>query len=493
LKDELIGYDGIALGRLIRKGEITPLELMEITIERIERVNLRLNAVIHKIYDRARMEAERWSAGIRAGKAGEAVFAGVPFLLKDLIAEYEGTTIQEGSRAVRGYVSRQDTELVRRLRAGGLVIVGKTNTPEFGCLPTTEPLLHGPTHNPWNPDLSPGGSSGGAAAAVAAGIVPLAHGNDAGGSLRIPASCCGVLGLKPTRGRNPLGPSFFDLGGGLVHEHGLTRSVRDSAALLDLTSGPDLGDAYASPIKERPFLEEVGRVSRPFRIGFLTRVPEGWAFQTDLHPDCREALLDAVRICQELGHIVEEVPSEKLAWPNFSAAYGVLFTSLVGHIKNYWEKELGKEITQDQMEPITWVFYRAGLKRTGSDFLGSVEDLQRFTRNVAHWYHDVDYDLLLSPTLRVPPIKLGSFQLSVEDPNRWLEATEALVAFTRIQNVTGQPAMSIPLFWNKENIPIGVQFAGRFGDEATLFQLAGQLEEARPWSRQIPPIHCAKI
>ncbi len=445
--------------------------------------------MIHKLYDQARSEAEQWSAKIRAGKTGIAVFAGVPFLLKDLIAEYAGTPFQEGSRAVRGYISRQDSELVGRLRAGGLVIVGKTNTPEFGCLPTTEPLLHGPTHNPWDPDLTPGGSSGGAAAAVAAGIVPLAHGNDAGGSIRIPASCCGVFGLKPTRGRNPLGPHFFDLGSGLVHEHGLTRTVRDSAALLDLTSGPDLGDAYASPFRERPFREEVGRVTGPFKIGFLTSVPEGWAFQTELHPDCREALQDAVRICEELGHNVEEVPPKKLAWSNFAAAYGGLFTCLVGHIKKYWEKTLAKEITQDQLEPLTWIFYRAGLKRTGSDYLGSLEELQRFTRKVAHWYHDGDYDLLLSPTLRVPPVKLGSFQWSVEDPNRWLEATEALVAFTRIQNVTGQPAMSVPLFWNKKDIPIGVHFAGRFGDEATLFQLAGQLEEARPWARRKPPIH----
>ena len=202
MKDELIAHDWLALGRLARKGEITPRELVEITIERIERVNPRLNVVIHKLYDRARIEAEKWSAEIRAKKTGDVIFAGVPFLLKDLIAEYEGTPFQEGSRAVRGYVSKQDTELVRRLRAGGLVIVGKTNTPEFGCLPTTEPWLHGPTHNPWNPDLTPGGSSGGAAAAVTAGIVPLAHGNDAGGSIRIPASCCGVFGLKPTRGRS---------------------------------------------------------------------------------------------------------------------------------------------------------------------------------------------------------------------------------------------------------------------------------------------------
>ncbi|MCU0580695.1 MAG: amidase, partial [Desulfobacterota bacterium] len=397
--------------------------------------------------------------------------------------------LQEGSRGIQGYVSRQDTELVKRLRAGGLIIVGKTNTPEFGCLPTTEPLLYGPTRNPWKPDLTPGGSSGGAAAAVAAGIVPLAHGNDAGGSIRIPASCCGVFGLKPTRGRNPLGPYFFDLGSGLVQEHGLTLSVRDSAALLDLTAGPDLGDAYAAPPQEKPFLENVGQVPRPLKIGFLTAVPEGWAGQTDLHPDCLEALLDAARLCETLGHTLEEVPPPQLAWPDFSRAYGGLFTSLAGYLKKYWEKELGKEITRDELEPLTGLFCEAGMKKTGSDYLALVEELQRFSRMIARWYHDGDFDLLLSPTLRVPPPPLGSFDFSIKNPQGWFEATESLVAFTRPQNVTGQPAMSVPLYWNDENIPIGVHLAARFGNEAVLFQLAGQLEEARPWARTTPPLH----
>lgn len=489
MKDALIDSDGIALGALIRKGEITPAEILEMTIERIERVNPRLNAVICKLYDQARLEAEKWLREIRSGKTDGSVFAGVPFLLKDLIAEYEGTPLQEGSRGVRGYVSRQDTELVKRLRAGGLIIVGKTNTPEFGCLPTTEPLLHGPTRNPWKPDLTPGGSSGGAAAAVAAGIVPVAHGNDAGGSIRIPASCCGVFGLKPTRGRNPLGPYFFDLGSGLVQEHGLTVSVRDSSALLDLTAGPDLGDAYAAPAQEKPFLENVGQVPRPLKIGFLTAVPDGWAGRTDLHPDCLEAVLDAARLCETLGHTLEEVPPSQLAWPDFSRAYGGLFTCLVGYLKKYWEKELGREIARDELEPLTGLFCEAGFKKTGSDYLALVEELQRFSRLIARRYHDGGFDLLLSPTLRVPPPPLGSFDFSAENPQGWLEATESLVAFTRPQNVTGQPAMSIPLFWNAENVPIGVQFAASFGRDDVLFQLAGQLELARPWARRTPPLH----
>ena len=264
--DELIGYDAIALGELIRKGEISPVELLETTIQRIEKVNPNLNAVIHKMYDSARETAETWNSKIKAGEASKAIFSGVPFLLKDLIAEYKGAPFHEGSHAVKGYISKVDSELVRRQKAGGLIIVGKTNTPEFGCLPSMEYSCYGPTHTPWNPELTPGCSSGGSAAAVAAGIVPMAHGNDAGGSIRIPASCCGLFGLKPTRARNPLGPLFGDLGGGIVHEHAITRSVRDSAALLDVTSGPELGDPYAAPHKQRPFLEEVGHeVSVPLR------------------------------------------------------------------------------------------------------------------------------------------------------------------------------------------------------------------------------------
>jgi amidase len=223
----------------------------------------------------------------------DARFSGVPFLLKDLVAEFKGAPFHEGSRAVKGYVSKIDSELVRRQKAGGLIIVGKTNTPEFGALPTTEPILYGPTHNPWDPSLTPGGSSGGSAAAVAAGIVPMAHGNDGGGSIRIPASCCGLFGLKPTRGRNPLGPLFGDIGSGIVHEHAVTRTVRDSAALLDVTSGPDLGDPYYAPPKERPFLEEVGRNPGRLKIGFLTRIPDGWSDRTQLHPDCESAVKDA--------------------------------------------------------------------------------------------------------------------------------------------------------------------------------------------------------
>jgi amidase len=483
MMDELIGYDALALSELIKDGEVKPIELVELTIQRIEHVNLKLNAVIHKLYDQAREIAEK--------RRPEGLFGGVPFLLKDLITEYQSVPFYEGSFAVKGYTSKIDTELAKRHKSAGLIVVGKTNTPEFGLLPTTEPALYGATLNPWNPNLTPGGSSGGSAAAVAAGIVPMAHGNDAGGSIRVPASCCGIFGLKPTRGRNPLGPIFGDLGTGLLHEHALTLTVSDSAALLDATSGPDLGDPYYAPPKERPYVEEVQQEAGSLKIGFLSSIPEGWHEKTQLHPDCENAVKDAAQLCEGLGHIVEEIDPKHLAYPNIAVIYGQVFTCWTGHTIAYWEKELGKKIEQSEVEPITWASYQAGLKRTGADYLIAVESIQRFSRKIAQWYHEGDYDLLLSPTMSIPPTEIGAFQPTKDDAMRWLDVTNSFVVFTRIQNMTGQPAMSIPLFWNDDSIPIGVQFAGRFGDEATLFRLAAQLEQARPWTDRKPPIHCS--
>ena len=443
------------------------------------------------MYDQAHEAAKSWTSKIKSGEATKTIFCGVPFLLKDLIAEFKGVPFNEGSCAVKGYISKTDSELVKRQKDSGLIIVGKTNTPEFGCIPSMEYSCYGPTHNPWNPNLTPGGSSGGSAAAVATGVVPMAHGNDGGGSIRIPASCCGLFGLKPTRARNPLGPLFGDLGSGIIYEHAITRTVRDSAALLDVTSGPDLGDPYAAPHKQRPFLEEVGRTPGRLKIGFLSSIPESWIEKTDLHPDCKNAVKDAAQLCQSLGHIVEEIDPVQLTYPQIVQAFGIVWCCLIGHIIAYWEKELGKIIKKDELEFMNWDDYQQGLENiTGADLLVAQENIQRFSRQIARWYSEGGYDLLLSPTMRIPPTKLGAFEVTSEDPQKWLDLTRSFISFTRIQNLTGQPAMSVPLFWNENNIPIGVQFAGRFGDEATLFRLAGQLEQARPWKNKIPPIHC---
>ncbi len=493
MTDALIGYDAIGLSELIKKGEITPLELLEITIQRIEKINPKLNAVIYKMYDQARAAAESWNPDLRAGKAPEALFGGVPFLLKDMIAECKGTPFNEGSRAVQDYISKLDSELVRRQKASGLIILGKTNPSEFGIFPASETVFHGSTVNPWDSGLTSGGSSGGSAAAVAAGIVPMAHGNDGGGSIRIPASCCGAFGLKPTRGRNPLGPLFGDLGGGIAHEHALTRTVRDSAALLDVTSGPDPGDPYHAPLNEWPFLQEVKRDAGRLKIGVLGSVPEGWNEETDLSPDCESAVKDAARLCESLGHIIEEVPAAQLSYPDIPQTFIVIFSCFVGHMVAYWERELGKKIKQEELEPATWDIYQKSLKTTGVDYLVAVEELQRFARKIAHWFHNGKYDMLLSPTMRIPPTKLGDFKPTPDDPDRWLKNALSFVAFTRTQNITGQPAMSVPLYWNEDSIPIGVQFAGRFGEEGKLFRLAAQVEQARPWADKIPPIHCSKV
>jgi len=295
----------------------------------------------------------------------------------------------------------------------------------------------------------------------------------------------------PTRGRKPLGPHFGDIGGGLVHEHGLTRTVRDSAALLDATSGPDLGDPYHAPPNERPFLEEVKREVRRLKIGLLSSIPEGWSLESQLHPDCENAVKDAARICETQGHIVEEVVPGDLSYPDLFKTFGKIFTCLTGQFISYWETELGKSLVKEQLEPITWITYQAGLKRTGGDYLGALESIQRFSRKLARWQDEGGYDMILSPTVRIPPAKLGSFRSVPDDPMRWAKMSNTLSALTYIYNITGQPAMTVPLFWNEENLPIGVQFAGRFGDEATLFRLAAQLEQARPWADKKPPIHCS--
>lgn len=489
MNDEVNNMDALSLSNLVLRKEVKPSELITMAIEHIDHLNPELNAVIHTLYDQAFKAAQTWEADIMANRIENVSFCGVPFLLKDLIAECQGTPFNEGSNAVKGYVSKIDTELVRRQKAAGLIIIGKTNTCEFGLLPTTEPAIFGPTLNPWNPALTPGGSSGGSAAAVASGMLPMAHGSDGGGSIRIPASCCGLFGLKPTRGRNPVAPLFGELAGGLAHEHALTRTVRDSAALLDATSGPAIGDPYCAPSRQRPYIEEIDKDPGRLKIGFLNRVPEGWHSETDLHGDCADAVKDAATLCESLGHTVEEVNSKLLSDSTIGSVFGKVFNAYAAHAIEYWKRELGKDIIKDQVEPLTWASAKRGMELASGKYLQALEDIHRFARKIAAWYHSGKYDLLLTPTMRTPPVPIGSFQSTPDNPMGWLEPTFSAVVFTRVQNMTGQPAMSVPLFWNKDNIPIGVHFAAQFGEEAVLFRLAAQLENARPW-RDRKPLIC---
>lgn len=469
LSEELKYCDATALAGLIRKKEITPLELIESAIEKIEKLNPALNAVVTPMYDLARQAAKL--------KRLKGPFAGVPFLLKDILASYGGVRMTLGAKVLKDLVPDHDSELVLRHKKAGLIVIGKTNTPEFGILPTTEPELFGPARNPWNTNHSTGGSSGGSAAAVAARIVPMAHGNDGGGSIRIPASCCGVFGLKPTRGRITLGPDFGDMIGGLVNEHALTISVRDSAALLDATAGCLRGDPYWAPPVKRSFLKETETDPGRLRIAFTAKAPT----DKPVHEDCVRAVEEAARLCEELGHSVEE-SAPVIDGKTLTRAFVVLWFAGIASIV----KMLG--VSKEQVEPLTWAIYEQSQTASAADYLIAVSTIQRVARDVASFFEK--YDILLTPTLAKPPAPLGSFDPKPDNPLAGFAESARYAVFTPICNATGQPAMSVPLFWNSEGLPVGAHFIGRFGDEATLFRLAGQLEKARPWKDRRPSV-CA--
>ncbi len=475
--DEIAFLDATAQAELVRNKEITPTELVEAAIERIERLNPSLNAVITPMYDKARETA---SSPIPAGP-----FVGIPFLMKDIIAFYAGVRMALGTALLRGFVPDHDSELTLRYKRAGLITVGKTNTPELGLLPTTEPAAFGPTRNPWETGRTTGGSSGGASAAVASGMVPMAHASDGGGSIRIPASCCGVFGLKPTRARNPLGPDFGDILSGLICEHAVTRSVRDSAALLDATAGPDIGDPYWAPPPRRPFIEEVGADPGRLRIAFSLEFP----FGRKPHEDCVTALKEAAALCESLGHVVEEAAPSIVRDPAegagaFIAVWAAGCAATVDTIAAIG----GFTPNADMFEPLTFALYEQGRGISASRYLGAITALQRLTRQVARFF--VDYDVLLTPVLAEPPVPLGTFDAPKDNPMKAWERVVAFAPYTAVFNATGQPAMSVPLSWNKEGLPIGSHFVGRFGDEATLFRLAAQLEGARPWATRRPGV-CA--
>jgi len=471
--DELASLDATAQAERVRRKEMTALELVDAAIERIEQLNPKLNAVIAKAYDQARAQARE--------ALPDAPFAGVPYLLKDLLASWEGVPMVSGCSFMRDFAPDHDSELVRRLKRAGFILLGKTNVPELGQLPTTEPRLFGPTLNPWDTSKSPGGSSGGSGAAVASGMVPAAHGNDGGGSIRIPASCCGLFGLKPTRARNPLGPDFGDIMSGLVVEHALTRSVRDSAVILDGTSGPDKGDPYCAPDPARPFIEEVGADPGRLRIAFCTTTAKG----IQAHPDCIAAVEDAAGLCEDLGHdVVEQAPPlnpKLMGRPLFIVSSAGCAATMEG-----MAQLTGRSLTREAFEPLTWALYETGCKQTAWSYLLAQDSLNQLARSLAPFFDD--FDVWLTPTLGEPPLPLGSFDSPPEEPLQGLFRCGTFIPFTAICNVTGQPAMSVPLYWNEEGLPIGTQFIGRFGDEATLFRLAAQLEEARPWAGRRPPV-----
>jgi amidase len=485
-------YDGLGLADLVRRRKASAAELVEEAIRRIEARNPKLNAVVLPLYERARRAAK--------GKLPDGPFKGVPFLMKDLISTLEGIPTSAGNKLWKDVPAKITTELARRWEASGVIVVGKTNTPEFGLTPFTESDTLGPARNPWDAARSPGGSSGGSGAAVAARMVPLASGGDGGGSIRIPASACGLFGFKPTRGRTPTGPLIGEYWEGFNVEHVLTRSVRDSAAMLDATQGPDVGAPYTIP-DTGPFLREVGRKPGKLRIAWSTKPMLG----KNVHADCVKGVEETLKLLRKLGHAVtEDAP------PIDGEEYSLRFLTVVAaHMRADIEEAAeaaGKRVSPDDFDLITYGTGLFGTILKASDYARAVRYLQSASRGIGRFFES--YDVLLTPVLNQPPPAVGALQPSAGERARlqmiarsgqtWiLKALGVIkplaaqvyefIPWTPVFNVTGQPAMSVPMHWNAAGLPIGMHFVGRWGDEATLFRLAGQLEKAKPWFDKAPP------
>ena len=485
-------YDGLGLAQLVQKKEVSPLELCEEAITRIDRINPKINAVIYRMDNLARAAAK--------GPIPTGPFSGVPFLCKDLVSAIAGVPMNKGSKSCRNYVPTQDSEMAKRHKAAGLIVLGKTNTPEFGLMGITEPELHGPTRNPWNIDHTPGGSSGGSAAAVAAGFVPMASGGDGGGSIRIPSSCCALFGLKVTRGRNPLGPEAGEIWQGAEVEGALTRSVRDCAAMLDATNGADPGAPYILPKPARPYLTDVGQDPGPLKIAFTVESP----FKTKIHPECVEAVQNAAKLLSSLGHIVEEA-QPGIDGESLGKSYIMMYFGEVAADIEELKSVVGRPLNHHDTEEATWALNLLGKTFSAGDFVLAMRQWNVFSRQMAK-FHET-YDLYLTPTIATLPPRIGELQqkpveqlflkiINSMNMGKLLKATGiadmmatkglSKMPFTQLANLTGQPAMSVPLHWSKDGLPCGVQFIGRFGEESLLFQLAGQLERAQPWFHKRP-------
>ena len=485
MTDQLAQLDAIAQADLVRKGEVTPLELVDAAIARIEKINPRLNAVITPLFEKARAQAT-------SPHLSDGPFTGVPFLLKDFGCHSASDPYHQGTRFLKdlGWTAKEDTYMAAKLRAAGFIFLGKTNTPEFATMPTTEPQAYGPSRNPWNTNHSTGGSSGGAGAAVASGMVPAAHANDGGGSTRVPASECGLVGLKSTRSRVSLGPEYGEVWQGLVNEHAVTRSVRDTTAILDAIAGPMPGDPYFATPPTRPFLEEVGSDPGILRIGLLAHFP---GQTVPLHPDCVTAVQTTARLLSSLGHRLEESYPSAIdeEQERRRHVWAILTSAIASHVETL-HKQTGKEVTQDDVEINTWAMVEIGRARTAIRYIEAVEWLQADTRRIASWWQPEDgtdgFDLLLTPTIAEPPPRLGEFVSTPANPLGGARRSVTLMPFTVPFNVTGQPAISLPLYWNSEGLPIGIQLVAAYGREDILFRVASQLEQAQPWADRWPAV-----
>ena len=485
-------YDGLGLAELVRKKKVSPAELVEEAISRIETHNPKLNAVVYKLYERARAAAQ--------GKLPNGPFQGVPFLMKDLAATLEGIPTSGGNKLWKNIPSTISSEMAKRWEATGAIVVGKTNTPEFGLTPYTESDTLGAALNPWDTTRSPGGSSGGSGAAVAARMVPFATGGDGGGSIRIPSSACGLFGLKPTRGRTPTGPIIGEAWQGFAIEHILSRSVRDSAAMLDATKGPDVGAPYIIP-DAGPYEKEMGRTPGKLKIAFSTKPLLG----KNVHADCVKGVGETVALLKSLGHeMIEDAP--KINGEEYSLHFLAIIAGQTRADIEEIAEITGKKISLNDFDTLTFGTGLFGSMLKASDYVKAIRYLQIVSRDIGRFFEN--YDVLLTPVLNQPPVKIGALKLSSAEETQikliartgatWiLEAMNVIkpvaaqtfefIPWTPVFNVSGQPAMSVPLHWNDEGLPVGMHFVGKWGDEATLFRLASQLEKAQPWFDKAPP------
>ena len=474
LADDTRWLDATAQAELVASGKVSPVEMVNAAIERVERYDGALNALTYRWFEAARQLAS-------SSDLPEGPFRGVPYLLKDLYAAEAGKPLSNGSKAYKAadYVSTEDSTLVARYKASGLISIGRSNSPEFGSVPVTEPEAWGPTRNPWDLSRTPGGSSGGSASAVAAGIVPIAHASDGGGSIRIPAACCGLVGLKVSQGRISMGPSRDESNLGV--EHCVSRSVRDSARLLDATHGPGIGDVIIAPTPRRPFIDEVGADPGRLRIGFLDFNPRGG----DVHADCVDGVHKTAKLLESLGHHVEPGFPDIFSDNEIGRAFSMLWSTNMGTAIRRFSQALGREMTPNDIEAMNWAQAEFAKGVNGVDFSLAQASSIQFRRAIQSWWTK-GWDLLLTPTLAAPPLPIGSMPNNPARPMTPLMTAGAWVSFTSQFNISGQPAISLPLHRNADGLPIGMQLAAAYGREDVLIRVASQLEQAAPWAHLTP-------
>ena len=470
---EYDNYDALGLAELVKNKEVSAEELLEEAIQRTERVDDQINAVVLKHYDEAK-------AMIKDGLP-DGPFTGVPYLLKDLHVLLTGTKTTYGSKFFKDYVADHNSTLVDRYLEAGLVIFGKTNSPEFGLTVTTEPELYGPTRNPWNLDHSAGGSSGGAASAVASGILPMANASDGGGSIRIPASCCGLVGLKPTRARTPMGPDRGEGWAGQSISHCVSKSVRDTAALLDATSGFSPGDPYAPTESSGTFLSASGK--DPGKLKIALHLPTD---TVKIDEDVLSSIKKTAELCESLGHHVEEA-SPKPDIEALSEAIGIIISANVSLALQQRADALGTEVTPDVVENITYRMFENGKAFTADQYAKATLINHQAGRVLGNFMED--YDLILSPVLAKPPVKIGEIDMSSKDVATYIERLSSYSSFTGVYNQTGQPSISLPLGFSKNDLPIGSMLTAKFGDDELLVSISSQIEEAAPWTDKKPPVY----